>query len=429
MKTTNAPGTLPANGWDAIVIGGGPAGATTATLLAQQGRRVLLLEKGQFPRHHIGESLMPHTYWTFERLGVLEKLKRSDFVRKESVQFVSANGKDSAPFFFTDRDPGEWSATWQVPRDRFDEMMLANAREHGATVVEDARVRRVLFDGERAVGVAVEIAGAPRELYGRVIVDATGCAALLSNQLRMRSPDPMLRNAAIYGYFKGAQRDEGRNAGATIIIHTPDRQGWFWYIPLPDDITSVGVVALPPYLFSGRGDDPAATLHEEIARTPGIARRVEGAEQIGQTYVCSDFSYRSARIAGDGWVLVGDAFGFLDPVYSSGVMLALKSGELAADAIHDALAADDVSAARLGRFGPRFAGGMHLLRQLVYAFYDPNFSVGKFSQAHPEYRDHLVRLLIGDVFNDEVGKIFDVMAQYTPLPEPVALQVDPPVIA
>ncbi|MCH7591506.1 MAG: tryptophan 7-halogenase [Planctomycetes bacterium] len=408
--------------YDCVIIGGGPAGATVATLLADFGRSVLVLERATFPRHHIGESLMPQTYDTFKRLGVLDKLKASAYPRKESVQFVSASGSDSQPYYFTDRDPHERSITWQVRRDEFDKMMLDNAREHGAEVCEGVGVKEVMFEGEKAVGVRAVVDGAVKEIRAKVVVDATGMSAVLSRQLDIREPDEALRNASIYAYYKGTHRDEGRDGGATIIIHTPERKGWFWYIPLSDDVASIGVVAPPSYLCTGRGDQPLQTLEEEIANCPGIRRRMDGAERVSQAYVTSDFSYRSKRVAGDGWVLIGDAFAFLDPVYSSGVFLALKSGEFAADAIHDALSAGDVSAERLGCFGPKLAAGLHLIRRLVYVFYDREFSFGAFSRKHPEYRDHIVRLLIGDIFNDEVGEVFDVMREWTTLPAPVRLE-------
>jgi len=407
---------------DCIVVGGGPAGSTVGTLLAQLGHRVLLLEKSRFPRHHIGESLMPQTYWILERLGMLAKLKASDFPVKESVQFVSASGQESQPYFFPDRDPNDWSFTWQVKRDRFDLMMLDNAREHGVEVREGVRVSEVLFDGSRAVGVRIAGDSANTDVRTKVVIDATGVNAVLSKQLGIREGEPDLKNAAIYAYWKGAHRDPGRNAGATLVISTPDKQGWFWSIPLPNDITSIGIVAKPQYLITGRGDDPLATLEEEIAKTPGILRRVENADRVSQAYVTSDFTYRSRRIAGDGWVLCGDAFGFLDPIYSSGVFLALKMGELTADTVHEALRDGDLRGERLGRHGPKVARGMQLIRQLVYAFYDPNFSFGTFNRDYPQYHDHIVRLLIGDVFNDEVGDVFDVMRRSVSLPAPVELE-------
>lgn len=410
---------------DVLIVGGGPAGATCATILAGQGHDVTVLERHEFPRHHIGESLMPATYDTFERLGILDYLKESDFIRKESVQFVNSDGKDSRPYFFTDRDPHERSQTWQVKRDEFDRMMLENAQSRGAKVVMKAQARRVIFENDdpqrKAVGVVAKVDGKEQEFRARVVVDATGMNALLSRQLDIRYPDQRLRNAAMYAYFKGAYRDEGRNAGATLVVSTKNREGWFWVIPLADDITSIGVVAPPSYLTTGRGDDPEATFLEEIENCPGVAKRIEDAERVSKVYVCSDFSYRSEKVAGDGWVLIGDAFGFLDPVYSSGLLLAFKSGEWAADAIHEALQADDTSAAKLGAWGPRFAHGMQLLRQLVYAFYDENFSFGQFMKQHPEHQDHLVRMLIGDVFNDEVGTMFDKMRDWTNLPETMTL--------
>ncbi len=402
-------------------MGGGPAGATVGAILADHGRRVLILEKGGFPRHHIGESLMPETYGIFKRLGMLEKLRASHFPVKESVQFVSASGRDSQPFFFTDRDPGEWSRTWQVPRDRFDKMMLDNAREHGAQVREQANVKDVLFDGDRAIGVRAMIDGETVGIPARVVVDATGMNALLSRKLGIRQADADLKNASIYAYFKNAHRDTGRNAGATIIINTPDRKGWFWVIPLDNDITSIGVVAPPSHLFSGRGDDPLATFFEEAEDCPGIQRRLEKAECVSRAFVTSDFSACSRRLAGDGWVLVGDAFGFLDPVYSSGVMLALASGEMAADAIHDALLADDPSAERLGRFAPKLVDGIQMIRQLVYAFYNREFSFADFLRKYPQYHDDLVRVLIGDVFKNDLHDMFSAMKEYVDMPNPIRL--------
>ncbi len=438
--------------YDCIVIGGGPAGSTVATLLAQYGHRVALFEQHRFPRHHIGESLMPETYWTFQRLGMLEKLRKTAFPLKESVQFVSAAGQESQPFYFWDRDPNEWSITWQVRRDEFDRMMLDNTREQGAEVHEGVRVKEVLFEDGRAIGIRTAMnrgpcqgppsaaAGIPdngevehghakrghatqtTDVHANVVVDATGICGLLSKQLGLRYGDAQLKNAAVYAYFENAQRDKGRNAGATIIIHTLNRNGWFWFIPLPDEITSIGVVGPPSYLCTGRGDNPLATLEEEIADCPAMAGRLTNATRVSGAYVTSDFSYRSRQLAGEGWVMVGDAFCFLDPIYSSGVMLALKSGEWAADAIHDALEAGDCSAARLGAFGPRFVHGVQMIRQLVYAFYDKNFSFAAFTRAHPEYHDHLTRILIGDVFNGEVAKLFDVMKNWTALPDAIAVE-------
>src|SRR5258708_6754036 len=231
---------------DVIVIGGGPAGSTVSTLMAQKGLKVHLFERERFPRFHIGESLIPETFWVLERLKMLEKLRKSHFVHKHSVQFVNANGKLSAPFYFFDNKPHECSQTWQVVRSEFDLMMLRNAEEQGVEVHEEARVLDVLFEGDRAVGVKVHKKDkAPEEIRASVVVDASGQSTMLQNRLKLRLWDPVLNKGAVWTYWEGAYRDEGRDEGATIVIQTPNKQGWFWYIPLHNDTLSIGVV--PPF--------------------------------------------------------------------------------------------------------------------------------------------------------------------------------------
>ncbi|MBK8267710.1 MAG: tryptophan 7-halogenase [Planctomycetes bacterium] len=408
--------------YDVIVIGGGPSGSTVATLLAKQGHRVLILERAKFPRHHIGESLIPYTYFTLEKLGMLERLKKSDFTIKQSVQFVNSQGKDSAPFFFPDLDPGEWSSTWQVTRSKFDEMMLNNARENGVDGIEQANVKQVLFEGETAVGVQAIINGETKEFRAPVTIDATGQSAMISRQFKLRYGDEKLKNAVIYGYWKNAIRDEGRNAGATLVIALPGTQGWFWFIPLEDGITSIGVVAPPDHIYNGRSDQPGEILDALIAETPGLARRIVGAERVGNIYTTADFSYRSRRAAGNGWALVGDAFGFLDPLYSSGVMLALKSGELAAEAIHEALVAGDYSESALGKYGPKVAQGMQRIRMLVYAYYDPTFRMGPFVRQYPHLKNDITRVLVGDVFEDDLSELFDTLGRHLTLPPEIKIE-------
>jgi flavin-dependent dehydrogenase len=415
--------------YDVVIIGGGPAGATCGTLLAQQGRKVLIVERSKFPRFHIGESLMPESYWTFQRLGMLPKLKGSPFVKKYSVQFVNASGKESQPFYFDEMNPHECSQTWQVTRAEFDKMMLDNAREGGCEVWEESNVTDVHLersdtdDLPRATGVTVSRQG--REILdvnARVVVDATGTNALLSRKLGIRTGDPELRKASIFAHYKGGLRDEGKNEGATLVLSLPNQDGWFWYIPLQDDVVSVGVVADPEYLFNHTRGKPAEVLDEEIAKTASMARRLTRATRVSPVHVLSDFTYRSSRVAGDGWVLIGDAFGFLDPIYSSGVFLALKTGEMAADAINDAYAKSDFSPLRLANWGSTLADGYSAIRKLVFAFYTKGFSFGQFMRHHPEFKKNLVDLLIGDVFRPEVNAIFHTMGKMIPLPDPITVE-------
>jgi flavin-dependent dehydrogenase len=393
---------------EVLVIGGGPAGATASTLIAQEGCRVLLSERESFPRFHIGESLIPETYWVLQRLGMLEKLRASPFVKKHSVQFVSASGKQSAPFYFFDNKPHECSQTWQVVRSEFDLMMLENAREHGVDVRERTRVVEVLFDQGVAKGARLQLAdGSQAEIRARVVVDASGQSGLLMNKLKLRVWDPILDKGAIWAYWQGAYRDSGRDEGATLVLQTADREGWFWYIPLHDDRLSLGVVAPFAHLLSGRRDHER-TYTEKISSSPAVSERVAGARRVTRCFATKDYSYRSRQAAGDGWVLVGDAFGFLDPLYSSGVLLALRSGELAAGAIIEGLKKGDVSAAQLGGWASGFNRGVDRMRRLVCEYYD-GFSFGGFVRAYPDLKGALTDLLIGDLFTERVDAVWGPM--------------------
>src|SRR5205823_183562 len=283
----------------------------------------------------------------------------------------------------------------------FDQLMLQNAQEHGVEVHQGVRVLDVIFDGDRAVGVEIQDENGTRgTIRADVIVDASGQSSLIMNKFKLRQWDPVLKKAALWTYFEGAYRDTGRDEGATLVLQTQGKHGWFWYIPLHNNIISVGIVAGFDYLFKGRGglgvlpgspeagspglptvplpqQNFEAIYQEELARCPAVRERVSIGKRADRFRAAKEYSYRSSRVAGDGWVLVGDAFGFLDPLYSSGVLLALKSGSLAADAVAEGLAKGDTSAAQLGKWGPGFMAGMERMRRLVVEYYD-GFSFGRF---------------------------------------------------
>ncbi|HKG47438.1 MAG TPA: NAD(P)/FAD-dependent oxidoreductase [Pyrinomonadaceae bacterium] len=414
------------NTFDVIVMGGGPAGSSVAGILAREGRKVILFEKEIFPRHHIGESLMTDTYWTFRRLGVLEKLKASPFVRKYSVQFANAAGKESRPFYFFEAVHHESAVTWQITRAEFDHLLIDHAAEQGAVVHQGVLVKQVLFEGDRAVGVEVQMQDGTREkFFAKVVVDATGQQAMLSNKFRWRVRDPKLKKAVIYSYFKGAHREPDLNGGATLVLRTePGSGGWFWYIPLENDITSVGIVADPDYLVKGRGQDLAKILQEEIDKCEPVRKRVAEGTRVDKIYSILDYSYRSKHNAGNGFIIIGDAYGFLDPIYSSGVLLALKMAELAADAIHDAFNHDDFSAARLGQYQAKLDRGIESMRKLVYAFYNDSFSFSGFLRKYPDERVHIINLLIGDVFREGVDSVYGPMSEFADIPPPLYEQLD-----
>jgi flavin-dependent dehydrogenase len=398
---------------DVVVIGGGPAGSTASTLLSQHGAKVKLFERERFPRFHIGESLIPETYWVLERLKMLDKLRASHFVKKYSVQFINSRGKLSAPFYFHDNKPHECSQTWQVVRSEFDLMMLRNAQEQGVEVNEGVRVLEVLFEGDRAIGIRLQREdGSSETVHAKVVVDASGQSAMLSNRFKLRVWDPILNKGAIWTYWEGAYRDAGKDEGATLVIQTENKQGWFWYIPLHNNTVSLGVVAPFDYLFKNRGTHEQ-TYTEEVERCQALKERLAKATRKTGYFATKDYSYRSKTVAGHGWVLVGDAFGFLDPLYSSGLLLALKSGQLAADAIAEALKRNDVSATQLGSWGPAFNKGVDRMRRLVCEYYN-GFSFGKFVRQYPHLKNTVTDLLIGDLFTDRVDAVWQPMETLYP---------------
>lgn len=396
--------------YDVVVIGAGPAGSTTAGLVSQAGLKTLLLEREAFPRFHVGESLMPECYWPLQRLGLVERMKESNFVKKRSVQFVAASGKESQPFYFTEHDPRDCSTTWQVERADFDQLLFDRAGELGADCYDQTRVLDVVFDEDKQAK-AVKLRtrdGETKTVECKVVVDATGQSSMIAHKLGLREDIPNLKKSAIWGYYRNARRDDGINSGATIIMHTVEKDSWFWFIPLSDDVTSIGCVGDNEYML--KTELSVEDRYQlEISRCPGLQERLVDADRVGKLHVAKEYSYWTKQHAGDGWVLVGDAFGFIDPIYSSGVYFALTMGDRAADAVIAAFEKNDFSGEQLGSWCDEFKAGSQWIRKLVEAFYSKEFSFGKFMAEHPEYKGNLVDILIGRVFHSSAGDIFQSM--------------------
>jgi len=408
--------------FEAIIIGGGPAGATAASVLAMHGRRVLVLERDKFPRYHIGESLIPYCWYPLERIGFIEKMKASEFTKKYSVQFVGMNGKISQPFYFDQHYDHPSSQTWQVMRGDFDHRLLNHAREKGAEVREETRVVDFLREGDTVVGVRTE----KEEFRAPMTIDCSGRDTLALNRNRWRVSDPSLNKISIWTYYRGSKRDPGKDEGATTIAFLPEK-GWFWYLPLAGDTVSVGIVAEQDYLFQ-ETKDLQTIFEREIENNLWIKDHLSQGERFippgqkdGPFYVTREWSYRSGHFAANGLVLAGDAFGFLDPVFSSGVFLALTGGERAADAVHAALEAGDVTKGRFADYATQMGRGIEAMRRLVHTFYDPAFSMRGFLTRFPERKGDVTDCLIGNVMRNFTD-LYSALGEYSKLPERAAME-------
>ena len=359
--------------YDAVVIGGGPAGSTVATMLARAGRSVAVLEKEKFPRFHVGESLLPFSLPIFEKLGVAEKVRAAGFQQKYGAFFWNEQTGGTRPVVFENAWDDQHPMAYQVKRADFDQLLLRHSESCGAVVREETSVREVLFEGGRASGVlARESGGEDREIRAKVVVDASGQSAFLSGKLGTRRFDRKLKRAAVFAHYEGVPRPPGKQAGDILL---PIEDGvWYWIIPFSDGSSSVGAVFDPVMTRGPEGEDLEGKFERLVSRSARMGELLAGGRRTSRVHGISDYSAASSKLAGDGYVLVGDAATFLDPVFSTGVFLAMATGIRAAEAIDAALSrAGRVEAKDFRRYEKEANRLVARFRKFVYAFYDPVF--------------------------------------------------------
>jgi flavin-dependent dehydrogenase len=346
--------------YDVAIIGGGPAGSTAATLLAQAGRRVIVFEREKFPRFHIGESLLPFSIQTFDRLGVREKLDRT-FMPKFGGEIMAPCGTRGVKFYFKDGFRSQRDRSYQVTRSDFDKLLLDHSRENGAEVHEETEVKVVNFVSDRVKIEFENSSGARSMLEARYLLDCSGRQTTLGSFFNLKKTYDHLQKFSVFAHYENIDRLPGRDATLIRMVREIDR--WFWMIPLTDARTSVGVV-MDTATFRETKLAPQAALEKFIAEQPLMNERMKNAVRVSPVYSAGDYSYRNTRLSGERWLLVGDAAGFIDPVFSSGVFLAIMSAEKAADTLDEVLRDES----RRGRLFAKYSRSVNRIMDIYLTF-------------------------------------------------------------
>jgi flavin-dependent dehydrogenase len=390
---------------EVVVIGGGPAGSVCAAKLALLGREVVVLERDRHPRFHLGESLLPRSLDVLAALGVLGEVEER-FMVKRGARFVDGERAErQVRYAFAEAFHAAWDHAFQVPRDQFDELLFRRAGTYGAELREGWQAVKV--QPATGGGFHVEVRdpnGEPGTIGARVVVDATGRDAFLARSAGDVARIAHLDRTALFTQVRGAWRDEGEREGdiQIVVFGEGDGRGWFWHIPFADGRTSVGAVVSNAWVVARRGlGGPEALFDAAVRETPTVARMLDHAEQVFAPRATADFSFQVKRLCGDGWVVLGDAGGFIDPLFSTGAHLAMHGGLRAADAIDAALRAGDVSRGAFEVWEREMRSGASLFLGAVQAFYASDLVRYLFAEPqHPFLRRAITSMLSGDVFDE-----------------------------
>jgi flavin-dependent dehydrogenase len=365
--------------FDIAIVGGGPAGSTAGTLLAKNAWNVTILEKENFPRFKIGESLLPGSLRTFERMGVREKIDQADVIVKYGGKIISACGARSNRFLFCDAFRCKYPTAYQVERSMFDQLLLDHAAESGCRVSQGTNVTNVAFDGEGVI-----IRTLDRIVRARYLIDCSGRNSLVGSHCKLRQNYPHLRKFSLFAHFEGVHREPGIDGTLTQMIRGRDR--WIWIIPITSKKTSIGVV-LDAQTFKQMKLSPEDAFNQILQANPKVTEQISQARRITEVHATGDFSFRNKRFTGERWVLAGDAAGFIDPVWSSGVFIAILSAEKAADMLDRVLRQPERRAAEFARYERQVGRVMDLYLRFVTSWYTQEFAEVFF---HPQQFFQLV---------------------------------------
>lgn len=361
---------MPEQLYDVAIIGGGPAGSTAATLLGRAGRRVVIVERDKFPRFHIGESLLPFSMKAFSRLGLQEKFKRAGFMEKFGGEMVGACSEVGVKFYFKDGFGSQTDRSYQVPRAEFDKVLLDHAAENGVEVRQETAVERVIFSDDSVQLSVKEKDSPPGEVHARYVIDASGRNSVIGSHFKLKKNYAHLQKLSIFAHYDGVTREPGIDGTLTRLVRAIDR--WFWMIPLSEERMSIGVV-LDAAIFKQSKLTPEEFLDRSLEEQPVIASRMFAATRVLPAIVAADFSYRNQKLAGERWLLAGDAAGFIDPVFSSGVFLAVMAGEQAADTLQIVLDRPEKRRRLFARYERTVQRAMKVYLRFVDAWYSHEF--------------------------------------------------------